>query len=308
MNKRRLGRLLLGFLSALPKKYPIRTQGDPPDPFFIINAGRSGSTLLNRLLNQHSAAFLPPEQYFLHNLIIKFQLYNWMLWRDLGKVLAGELVSSLGAHAWEWDYEKTFRDIVLAEGEDRSLRRIVDKVIRDYAVQTGASPAFWGDTTPLNAQYINELFSVYPKAKYIFLVRDGRDVVASYQGGSHEVHQGLSEHVECAKHWRDVARVYRWLEKRGAALRLVKYEDLVADTSTVMAGIVDFLGLDGESLDTNKVDVPDIPFYALPHHEELRKPIHDQRIGRWKSILSAQQLDQIMPILERPMKDFDYLG
>ena len=153
MNRKWLGRLLLAILRVIPKKYPVASSSIAiPEPFFIISSGRSGSTLLNRLLNQHSQLFLPSEQYFIHNLIIKFQLYNWILWRDLGKILAGEIVNSLGAHTWDWDFEETYSKIVLAKGEERTLKWLIDHIIRNYASQMGSEPTLWGrhDTTELS--------------------------------------------------------------------------------------------------------------------------------------------------------------
>lgn len=307
MNNLKLGRILLGLLSFIPKKYPMEGANKTLPPFFIVNSGRCGSTLLNRLLNQHQEIFMPSEQYFIHNLIIKFQLYNWLLWRDLGKILAGEIISSLETHTWELEEKNLFSEIVLAKGEDRSLHKIIDNIIKTYANQLNSSFKIWGDSTPLNQRYIREIYRAYPNAKYIYLVRDVRDVISSYKRKGNDVpFLPFTNHVQCAKSWVHTFEQSNWLKKRTPVLH-VRYESLVSDTDHTINQIFSFLNVNAERINTRKVDVPKMSFYEASHHSNLKNPINTKSIGRWKNELNKEQINDIMPIIAKPMKKLNYL-
>lgn len=309
MNNLLLGRVLLAFLSLIPKKYPIESKEKRAEPFFIINSGRCGSTLLNRLLNQHPDVFLPEEQYFLHNLIMKFQLYNWILWRDLSKILAGELIPSLETHWWEFEYEKVYKEIVLAKGDDRSLKKVIDKIFRAYASQLGKSPVKWGDSTPpLIGRYAKEIFHTYPKANYVFLVRDPRDVIASFKKGGGEVpFMHFKDHTEAAKSWVNVYRMSTWVKQKTSRFKVIRYEELVSSPELTLSSLYAFLEVNALEKSVNKADYPDHKFYSMPYHTNLKNPVNTKSIGKWKEELSNQEVNEIMPIIEKPMKELGYL-
>lgn len=307
MNNKRLGRFVLWALSLFPKRYAIESSKQLAAPFFIINSGRCGSTLLNRLLNQHQDLFLPPEQYFIHQMIIKFRLYNWILWRDLAKVLAGELVPSLSAHNWEWKYEDTFKEIVAAKGSERSLQSVIDRVLRNYALQQGKAPRLWGDATPLNSSYVPEIFNAYPKAKYLYLTRDARDVVASYKQGEDAPFALFKDPKTCASNWCLAYEMTQKLQRKGVEVLHLRYEELVQNPNEVLNTVFDFLAVPKMSIDTKRLDVPDIAFYQLPYHAGLQRPVHTKSIGKWKNELSQRELEDIMPVVSPTMKALGYL-
>ncbi|MEM6806433.1 MAG: sulfotransferase [Bacteroidota bacterium] len=309
MNKLKLGRLLLTILSVFPKKYSIESKKDIPEPFFILNSGRCGSTLFNRLLNQHSQIFLPEEQYFLHLLIIKFRLYNWILWRDLGKILAGELMTSLGTHWWDFDCRETYKDIVCATGDERSLKSVIDKIFKAYAQQTGKSPQIWGDSTPpLIGRYAKEVYRAYPDAKYLLLVRDPRDVIASFKKGADTLpFMHLENVVKAAENWKNVYDMAKWVNRRTSAFKIVRYEELVSDPKRIVEETISFLGLENQDLNFTRATFPDNRFYNMPYHKNLKNPINQDSIGKWKTELSDKELNDVMPIIEKPMLDLGYV-
>jgi len=305
MRKLTLGRVLLRLLSLIPKKYPIGKL--EKQPFFVVSAGRSGSNLLNRLLNEHSQLFLPTEQTFLPDLIIKFRLYNWILWRDLSKILAGELV--LETNTWEnFRYQEVFKKIVSAKGTDRHMVKVIDFIFRSFETQLGCSKKYWGDTTHLNLRYTKEIYGAFPNAKFIYLVRDGRDVVASYkEGAGIEEYMHLKDHIEVAKNWENAFSTYKWLSSK-TEVHQVKYEDLVSNPSAVMARVFKFLRVGNESVKDFQKNIPDHSFYKEAYHVNLKKPISDSSVGKWQSILTHEEMTEITPIIQKPMEDLGYMG
>lgn len=308
MRRLWLGSLILKAFKLLPSKYPIGNRDFTKSPIFIINAGRSGSTLLNRLLNDHPAIIAPTEQYFIHNLIIKFQIYNYLLWRDLAKILTGELINGLETHTWEWNYEPIIKEIIHAEGEERNLLHILDKIILEYGHQNGKNASIWADTTPLTARYIKQVFRVYPNAKYVYLTRDGRDVVASYKaGGGVKPFKQYANHVNGALNWVSVYEQAEWIKKRAHHFKMVKYENLVANPEETMNDVFQFAQLDTASIQTQGIELPGSDFFKSPFHQNLKNPINKKSIGKWKHDLTELELGEIDPIVQKPMKALGYL-
>jgi protein-tyrosine sulfotransferase len=304
MRRIKLARRLQKISEFLPKKYPVQAV-EPLEnqPFFVLGSGRNGSTMLNRMLNMHPNLFLPSEQGFLGNSIIKFKLYNFLIWRDLMKIIAGELLLVTGSHTWNFSPEEVFAD--LNGIDDRSLQSVIDLIYSTYG-NKNKSFKIWGDTTPLNTFYLPEIHSAFPQAKYIFLLRDGRDVVASYKKGG-EYLGDLIDPNNAATHWLESIAKYDWIKEKVNVL-LVKYEDLVADPESKLKEVCDHLNVEFSKtlLDFYRIDLNN-PLYLEPQHSNLNKPVFKSSIGNFKKELNGAELEKVVGMIERQLSRFSYL-
>tara|TARA_R110000868_G_scaffold115625_3_gene308671 strand:+ start:1129 stop:2055 length:927 start_codon:yes stop_codon:yes gene_type:complete len=308
MKKIKLARFLIKVLALLPKKYHLKSGVKASqEPFFIFGSGRNGSTLLNVILNQHSEFFLPPEQYFIGNSIIKFQLYNFILWRDLVKIIYGELIKETGSHSWNFNVNNILNEAFLFEGQQKNMENILRHIYGNCADQNGKPGALWGDTTPMNTRYLNEIYSCFPNAKYVFLIRDGRDVTAAYKKGKTETFDTLVQPEHASDLWIKSIKKYNWLKKKTSVL-LVKYEDLVAHPEVELKKIMHHLGreFNAEMLDfQNKV--PNVKEYNEPHHHNLHTPIKTTSVGQWKELLNESEKELMSSKLTPYLKQFNYI-
>src|SRR4029079_18559224 len=106
---------------------------------------------------------------------------------------------------------------------------------------------FFGETPPpdrmlvkalnYNLAFVPDLFALYPDARFVGVIRDGRAVC--------EGHVARGRGLAAATATYDfVGRQLIELEARGLPLRTWRFEDLVADAAGVSAAIYDFCGLD----------------------------------------------------------------
>ncbi|MBS4048860.1 MAG: sulfotransferase [Alphaproteobacteria bacterium] len=128
---------------------------------------------------------------------------------------------------------RTFtRDTILAE-----CRRFLDEL---YAPSlTAAGAARWIDDTPLNFVNFDFLHALYPQMKFIHMIRDPRDVAASFTNQAwFPPDQALAISV-CAA----MIRSYRSLKDSIPADRLleVRLEDLVTKTDETLTRVAAFL-------------------------------------------------------------------
>lgn len=302
MRRIRLARFLERIADLLPRQYPVKGHLDK-QPIFVFGSGRNGSTLLSLMLNQNSELFFPSEQYFLGHSIIKFKLYNFLIWRDLMKIIAGELIPAAGSHTWKYVPDDVIS--ALFHMKNRSLQHVVDCIYRSYASSLGMDKTYWGDTSATNMEYVPEIFSAFPDARYLFLVRDGRDVVSGFKKGGH-VFGALSDPLCAAMHWNKSIAAYDWLSRKTNVL-MVRYERLVRDPEAELKAICSFLRVQYEPRMVNYQSfIPELAIYQESVHVNLANPISDHAVGQWKKILTNEEIDLVLPRLEKNLRRFGY--
>jgi LPS sulfotransferase NodH len=133
----------------------------PREKFFIFGHARSGTTLLVRLARLHPEVHCNYQAHFFTR-----------------RPLLKSLVDT--PEAEEWLRRKSNR---WNQGRDLSpmiLRAVADLIMEREAVKTGKMVV--GDKSPsstIHGQAVRDLYAIYPDAKLIYLVRDGRDVLIS---------------------------------------------------------------------------------------------------------------------------------
>jgi LPS sulfotransferase NodH len=133
----------------------------PREKFFIFGHARSGTTLLMRLVRLHAEVHCSYQAHFFTR-----------------QPLLKSLVNT--PEAEEWLTRKSNR---WNRGGDLSplvLRAAADFIMERDATREGKSIV--GDKSPsstIHGQAVRDMHSIYPDAKLIYIVRDGRDVLIS---------------------------------------------------------------------------------------------------------------------------------
>lgn len=119
----------------------------------------------------------------------------------------------------------------------------VRAVFAAYAAKDGKE--LYGDKTPGSVTQIELLAGLFPEAKFVHIIRDGRAVALSYL---ERPEWGPETMAEAANHWKNRVRRGRAAGRAIGPDRYleVRYEDVVADPETVARKVCDFLGLDFE--------------------------------------------------------------
>src|SRR5690606_30378037 len=217
-------------------------------PFFILGSGRNGSTLLSMILNGHSKIFLPNEQFALHYAAIRYQLYNFLIWRDLVKIIIGEFADSKNNQGWNVNFNSLYDRLYQTPKTEQSLQKIIDLIISEVAIQKGETFSLWGDKTPSTIWFLKHIYNLYPQSKFIFLVRDGRDVINSYKNGGPKLFNNLADIEITVKNWLASINKWNWLKKKDPATQLLElqYEHLISDPKNQIARVLSFLELSYE--------------------------------------------------------------
>lgn len=264
-------------------------------PFFILGSGRNGSTLLASIINSNKGISIPPEQYVIPYSIMEWYLKPWTF-SDFSKNLISNLLKKNKTSNWDFNKEKLGSKLFELEQGQFGLNNVIDTVFKEYS---GKKIKLWGDKTPLNTHFIEYIYDVFPKGKYIMLLRDPRDVVLSYS--KMPEHPASNPRYATWK-WNDSLRTLDFLERKKARVLLVKYEDLVTDTDKELTRISEFLNIEIR----NEKSHDELGVSGQKHHENLSKPISSASIGKWKKELPSEVIDLITPRLRKNMKRFNY--
>jgi hypothetical protein len=241
-------------------------EGGAP-PFFIVGSARSGTTLLRLMLNAHPDVAVPPESRFITE-----------LWAHSPEVDRRSFLDALRTHArfnaWELPIERVEEEL-----GDRSpivYADAIDAVYRAYTKARGKKT--WGDKTPRYVEDIPFLARQFPDARFVHLVRDGRNVALSYA----DVPFGPKTVAKAADLWaRRVSTGMRDGRALGPDRYLeMRYEDLVEDIEGRAKEICDFLGLafDAGMLDyTERARSDVLPRAAKYNPHVTEKPIAQTR-------------------------------
>lgn len=133
----------------------------PREKFFILGHARSGTTLLMRLLRLHPEVHCNYQAHFFTR-----------------KPLLKSLVDTPEAEEWltrksnRWNHGRDLSPLV--------LRASADFIMERDAAREGKNIV--GDKSPssvIHGQVVRDMHSLYPDAKIINIVRDGRDVLIS---------------------------------------------------------------------------------------------------------------------------------
>ena len=269
--------------AGLPAQ-PVATPGTTGPPFFVVGADRSGTTMLRLILNRHPELAIPPESHFLVPLLAALPLRT-KLTADQLKCAADIITRCPSFSTWRTTTQE-LGETFCRQGEP-TLATLVDAAFRLEIAVTGKLQ--WGDKTPAYAGLIEPLHELFPHARFVHIVRDGRDVSISLR--KRQWH-GWTEYQR-ARYWSSVVLAADAAGHRIGSDRYMRvaYEDLVLSCESTVRRLCDFLRIEFHPVM--------IAFHedASQHiadferrsgiHEKLTRPPRPSDVGRWRQESSA---------------------
>lgn len=220
-------------------------QAPMSSPVFVVGAPRSGTTMLQYILDDLPGLCMPTgESHFLIPLY-RNQARFAALDTRAGMQRLLETIQGFNPIFLKGDLHGMTFDVAplterfLAEGRT-TVRDVAAGIFEMNAA--GLGKARWGDKTPYYALHLDKLAEWWPDAKFVHLIRDGRDVALSLFGRQHDFNAYNMYYA--AQYWQqyvDVARAQGRL--LGAARYLeLRYEDVLDDQAAAMQRVCDFIG------------------------------------------------------------------
>lgn len=274
---------------------------DPP--VFVVGCPRSGTTLLYHMLVS-TGAFA--------NYRAETHLYD-VLEPAVGPLDRRESRERL---ATRWPRHMSFRRFDL-EDEDTIRRRIVEEcrsgadvlslLFGEMGERQGRSR--WAECTPAHVLYMRRIRAELPEARFLHIIRDGRDVALSLRkvGWVHSPPwPSAPELIVGAWQWEWIVRRGRRIGRTlGDAYGEVRFEDLVRSPEETLDALSPFVEheLDYRRIIENPVGSVDRPNTAFGGGDDGDG---FDPVGRWRRQCSDAELDALQATIGRTLDRLGY--
>jgi tetratricopeptide (TPR) repeat protein len=251
------------------------------DPVFVVGFPRSGTTLLEQLLDAHPALVSFDEQPFLQHIVRRLTVEGSHLF---------DRIENLTQSQWLEQRRKYFDEVALVAPE-KTTQRAVDK-------------------NPLNMVRLPALQNFFPNSKVILAIRHPCDVVLScYMQHFRAPAFALTfETLESTAQMYD--KVFSHWHQSAEQLKLPvlqwKYEDLVADTESRARDLFGFLNLPWhDELLAFTERAKSKGAIKTPSYTQVVEQVNARSIGRWQAY-EKYFTPEVMKYLEPWIKHFGY--
>jgi Sulfotransferase family len=267
----------------------LDTEQTPPTvnpPIFVGGTGRSGTTILARLLGRRrDYTVIPVEARFhcapngLPGVLLGTQTPD-----EFARLVIDEWFHPPGQAARLAAFvERDALDAALARFLERASkdplaagRGLVDELFGGYARAQGRSG--WVEMTPINAMWgAPQLARLFPELRFVNIIRDGRDVVSSLiaMGWMTDAIQALGWWEERMRRGHEQCRLLP-----GGSLLTIRFEQLlVDDREHCLEQLYSFMGWDEDP--------------AMGRFFTRRMPADEAHMGRWKTDFSGRERDRV---------------
>lgn len=214
---------------------------------YLVGCPRSGTTLLQSMIASHSRVVSFPETHFysktlpINPILRRIRMYGHKSRTTVKHFLQkhdyAELASMLDTSSSSLYSHKDWC---------QKLSEILEKMTVREARRKGAQSPVWGlEKTPRHLHYISSIRQSNPDKKFIHIIRDGREVVASLHLATKkhpEEWDGVRSIDKCIKWWNESIRVTLKYQNDPDHF-IATYDQLLESPERVLEGISNFLDL-----------------------------------------------------------------
>ena len=249
-------------------------------PIFIVGFPRSGTTMLEQMLDAHPSLEAMDERAFLQVVVERLSEFGCVYPYDLGKLTAAQCEELRGLY---WNL--TSKVAPRKQGQ-----RLVDK-------------------NPLNMLRLPLIQRLFPNAPIVLALRHPCDVILS----NYMQHFNSNVFAVMCSSLPSLAQGYVtafrfWLHHASLLqpnLIVSRYEDLLDDFAGNVRRIGDFLGLaDADPLTRFDEHARDKGFISTPSYNQVIEPPNKNAVDRWRKY--HRYFEPVLPILQPLLDEFRY--
>jgi hypothetical protein len=250
-------------------------------PVFVVGFPRSGTTLLEQMLDAHPALQSMDERPFFNS-------------------LSHRLEQSVGIEVPQ--------DLVKLDQRD------CDELRKGYLLMACAKvPRRWDarlvDKNPLNMLWLPLIHRLFPHAQFILAVRHPCDVILScymqnfrtavLAVAGQSLERLARAYVDAMDSWLHHVEVFK------PDVFVSHYEHLVADTPGQLRSVAQFLELDNpDAMLSFDARAREKGYIKTPSYTQVIEPINRRGIGRWKRY--REYFEPVLPILQPLLDHWGY--
>ncbi len=266
-----------------------------------MGAPRSGTTLLQTLLDAHSACSIPPESHLFDHFGEIISCYGNLDQEDVLLRLARDLLKDERILRWQLNLKP---EDLCRKVKERSFKGMISVLFETYACNHGKER--WGDKTPEHTLHLDQILSIFPQARFVHLVRDGRDVAESLG----RAFFGPPTLDRRAMLWKTYVNAFETFRQKNSSLCLtVRYEELVKNPQEVLGRVLTFIGEEPVQISQ---EIPETALKKIYRgtddgsHQSLDDRVTEKKIGLFREAMTRRDLEIFESIAGDELKRFGY--
>jgi hypothetical protein len=302
-----------GSKSFKPDHEDIRRFSRALLPVFVMGIPRSGTTLLQSLLDGHPQILTD---------VGESRFFNWYYPKSRRKRIKDKIILAdkylLHTFDPEGAYYKNFLShiphedvreyfINILQQSNKKPKDFLESYILAVGLASGSlsdQTIYWLEKTPFNEYFLDKIIQWWPEARYIHVVRDPRDVYSSYK--FRDIKEGRkitpldafafvwSKSIKVLNKYRNVVGSDKYY--------VLKYEDLVQNLEGTISQVVAFLNIqDSEILRKPTKGLGKVTWGGNSATGEQTYHVHKASLDRWKSFLNEDEIGKIENTLRKEM-------
>ena len=253
----------------------------------IIGTQRSGSNLLRLMLNQHSQIAAPHPPHVMQTFMPLLPKYGDLNNSDSFMQLATDVCSFVMLNPVPWGFNYDAKTVA-AKAKSHTLVGIYEVIYETYAA--AQQKTFWCSKSMTNLYFIPQIRAAGVHPFYIHLIRDGRDVAASFR----KAIVGEKHCYHIARQWKEDQETAEKNCHEFAADRYipVMYENLIRDPENTLRILLHHMGLQFEAtmLQYHQTNEAQKTAEAGKMWDNVRKPVMVTNSNKFLSQLSEEDV------------------
>lgn len=261
----------------------------------LLVSERSGSNLLRTLIGNHSEISAPVSPHLISEFYPIRKYYSDLRDDENKKELIKDMLDICNHpyHDWKLQLSANLSSV-------RSVIKAFDLLYSQKSQQEGK--IHYCSKGIHSFEYIDALRSEIPNVKFVHMVRDPRDHVASW------LKRPINYFTAFDAIWKwkkEQSQVIDAITSRGLDCISIRYEDLVSNPVEEMTNILKYLDVKVEESCFN-TDSKNEESKRNPYWENLSKPIMKENFKKYLKALSEEDIQIIESIAKPEMEFFNY--
>lgn len=209
-------------------------------PVFVVGFPRSGTTLVQQILSAHQELWTTLETHLFDKAIKG--LKDWET-RSLQVEELPGIWSRIEAASGPIP-PQTLRERLAAKAKEGKLTagNLLAELM-DGMKPAGSTATRWLEKTPQHISHLPKIWSIFPDAKVIFVLRDPRDAISSRKPNPTDSNLQRTLHIN--RHiqtWQNILKRYE-AHQDDQRLTMVRYEDLIVEPEHCIEKMATHIGI-----------------------------------------------------------------
>jgi len=251
---------------------------------FIVGVGRSGTTLLQNMMNSHSQIAFIPEINFTRRFLFNSKLKNY--YNRGSKYFQNKLVNDKWFSRLDGSIVNKLKFDKITD-DDFSIKFYKQILLTNCNNQ---NKSIGGDKDPRSIEIVDKIENYIPNIHWIHIVRDPRDIIVSKKNAAWSKNKSVLKHIITGTIQLSLAA--RWRKKYYKKFTEILYEDLIQSPEGTLKEICNEIGIKFEKgmLDYQESANTLIAKDELDWKKSVFNSINVSNHSKWKESLNSYEI------------------